>query len=244
MGRYGKYNHTYKGLTDKPLAALRENLSELKLIIVDEISLVSADTIYTIHMRLKEVFNTLLMDRFANLNVILVGDLLQIPPVQGTFCFKTPLNLKFEANKDTLDLWNSFEPMILKHNHRQGDEKEWAEVLNEFRIGVISEKGETLLKERQTTQEFLEEDTLHIFYLNRDVKDLNEKMLNSIQSKLYTIEAVQRYPQGCKPKTDRDKGTIEQTHFLEKLKVKVGARVTIIHNVNTIDDLCNGTYCN
>ena len=104
LGRYGKYNHTYKGLTDKPLAALRENLSELKLIIVDEISLVSADTIYTIHMRLKEVFNTLLMDRFANLNVILVGDLLQIPPVQGTFCFKTPLNLKFEANKDTLDL--------------------------------------------------------------------------------------------------------------------------------------------
>ena len=80
LGRYGKYNHTYKGLTDKPLAVLRENLSELKLIIVDEISLVSADTIYTIHMRLKEVFNTPLMDRFANLNVILVGDLLQIPP--------------------------------------------------------------------------------------------------------------------------------------------------------------------
>jgi hypothetical protein len=121
---------------------------------VDEISLVSADTIYTIHMRLKEIFMTLLTDRFANINIILVGDLLQIRPVQGTFCFKTPLNLKFQANKDTLDLWNSFEPMILRHNHRQGEEKEWAEALNEFRIGVVSEKGEALLKERQTTQEF------------------------------------------------------------------------------------------
>merc|ERR1712051_1053744 len=236
------HNKTYKGLTDKPLAVLRENLSELKLIIVDEVSLVSADAIYTIHMRLKEVFNTPLMDRFANLNVILVGDLLQIPPVQGTQCFKTPLNLKFEANKDTLDLWNSFEPMILKHNHRQGDEKEWAEVLNEFRIGVISEKGEALLKERQTTQEFLEEDTLHIFYRNRDVKDLNDKMLNSIQSKLYSIIASQVHPKGCKPMTDQEKGTIGKTQFLEKLQIKVGARVTIIHNVNTIDDLCNGTY--
>ena len=242
LGRFGKHNVTYKGLTDKPLAALREHLSELKLIIVDEISLVSADTIYTIHMRLKEVFNTLVTDRFANLNVILVGDLLQLPPVLGTFCFNTPKNLKFQANKDTLDLWNSFEPMILKHNHRQGDEKEWAEALNEFRIGVVSEKGKALLKERQTTQEFLEEDTMHIFYLNRDVKDLNEKMLNSIQSKLYTIEAVQVYPQGCKPKTDPKKGTIGTTQFLEKLQIKVGARVTMIHNVNTIDDLCNGTY--
>ena len=193
-------------------------------------------------MRLKEVFNTLLTDRFANLNVILVGDLLQLKPVQGVFCFKTPLNLKFEANKDTLDLWNSFEPMILKHNHRQGDEKEWAEALNEFRIGVVSEKGEAMLKERQTTQEFLQEDTMHIFYRNRDVKDLNDKMLNSIQSKLYTIEALQQYPQGCKPITHPDKGTIGGTQFLEKLQIKVGARVTMIHNVNTIDDLCNGAY--
>ena len=242
LGRFGKYNKTYKGLTDKPLAALRENLSELKLIIVDEISLVSADTIYTIHMRLKEVFNTLLTNRFANLNVILVGDLLQLRPVQGAFCFETPLNLKFKANKDTLDLWNSFEPMILKHNHRQGDEKEWAEALNEFRIGVVSEKGEALLKERQTTQEFLQEDAMHIFYRNRDVKDLNDKMLNSIQSKLYTIIAGQRYPEGCKPTTNPERGEIGATRFLEKLQIKVGARVTIIHNVNTIDDLCNGTY--
>ena len=81
-------------MADKPLAELRENLAHLKLFIIDEISLVSADMLYTIHMRLTEIFNTPKTSPFANLNVVLVGDLLQIVPVQGTLVFKSPLNLK------------------------------------------------------------------------------------------------------------------------------------------------------
>ena len=182
MGKFGKVNK-YTGLTEKPLAELRANLADLKLIIIDEISLVSADMLYTIHMRLKEVFNTPLLDLFANLDVVLVGDLLQIPPVQGTLVFKTPLTIKFQANKENLELWKSFQPMILKHNHRQGDEKEWADALNEFRVGIVSEKGETLLKERQTSDEFLVEDAMHIFYRNKHVKNHNDKMLSTASSK-------------------------------------------------------------
>ena len=88
----------YHSLSDKSLAELRENLTCLKLIIIDEISLVSADILYIIHMKLREVFNTPKEALFANLNVILVSDLLQICPMQGTLVFKTPLNLKYKAN--------------------------------------------------------------------------------------------------------------------------------------------------
>ena len=110
--KLGKFGTEYRSLADKSLAELRENLSHLKLLIIDEISLVSADILYTIHMRLTEVFNAPKTSLFANLNVILVGDLLQLVPVQGTLVFKTPLNLKFQANKENLELWKSFKPMI------------------------------------------------------------------------------------------------------------------------------------
>ena len=222
------------------MAELRANLADLKLIIIDEISLVSADMLYTIHMRLKEVFNTPLLDLFANLDVVLVGDLLQIPPVQGTLVFKTPLTIKFQANKENLELWKSFQPMILKHNHRQGDEKEWADALNEFRVGIVSEKGETLLKERQTSDEFLVEDAMHIFYRNKNVKNHNEKMLKTIDSPLVSIRASVALPKGCYTSTDKDKGTIGSSQFQEVLNIKLGARVGMIYNVNTIDDLVNG----
>ena len=40
----------------KKLAELRENLSELKLIIIDEMSLISSDMFYKLDMKLKEIF--------------------------------------------------------------------------------------------------------------------------------------------------------------------------------------------
>ena len=70
----------------------------------------------------------------------------------------------------------------MQHNHRQGDEKEWADALNEFRVGVVSEKGDAMLRERQTTEQFLVEDAMHIFYRNRNVKGHNDRMLNSLPS--------------------------------------------------------------
>ena len=39
-------------MTDDKKAELRENLSELKLVITDEMSLVGADMLYKIHLRL------------------------------------------------------------------------------------------------------------------------------------------------------------------------------------------------
>lgn len=238
----GKFGTEYRNLSDKSLAELRENLAHLKLIIVDEISLVSADILYTIHMRLTEVFNTPKTALFANLNVILVGDLLQICPVQGTLVFKTPLNLKYKANKDILDLWNNFQPMILQHNHRQGDEKIWADVLNQFREGIVSEEGEALLRERHTSEALLEENTMHIYYMNKDVKNLNDKMLNSVPSQLESHEATNILPPGYKVYVDPNKGTIGNTQFLQVLNIKVGARVTLTYNVNVVDDLVNGSY--
>ena len=72
------------GAGDKTLAELRENLSELKIIIIDEMSLVHADLFYKIDARLKEIFKKQNPPvPFGGISVILVGDLLQIPPVKG-----------------------------------------------------------------------------------------------------------------------------------------------------------------
>ena len=38
----------------------------------------------------------------------------------------------------------------------------------------------------------------------------------------------------------KSSGTIEETAFLQTLRLKVGARVMVIHNINTNDGLTNG----
>ena len=80
--------------SDKKLAELRENLSELQLIIIDEMSLVSSDMLYKIDAKMKEIFHMRKNIPFAGIGIILVGDLLQIPPVKAGYIFGKPSNDK------------------------------------------------------------------------------------------------------------------------------------------------------
>ena len=71
-----KFGNEHVPLNDKKLAEFRNNLSDLKLIIIDEMSLLNADMLYRIHLRLCEIFQS--KEMFANISIIAVGDLLQV----------------------------------------------------------------------------------------------------------------------------------------------------------------------
>ena len=229
-------------LSDKKRAELRENLSELKLVIIDEISMVGADMLYRIHLRLCTIFNTDEFLPFANVNIMLVGDLLQLPPVLGLHVFREPKNEALKAAYNGLEkpLWEECQPMILKHNHRQGESREWAETLNRIREGILTEKDEATLRERITDEKFLVEDALHTFYKNKNVTNHNKEMLDKLLKKLLSAKAGHALPKGQKPYINQGKGTIGNTDFMETFEFKIGARCMMIYNVDLMDDLFNG----
>ena len=71
------------GLKDKSKAALRNRLSEVKVLIIDELSMVSSDLWTDIDTRLREIFMMIPEKGVAGLSVMTVADLLQLPPVRG-----------------------------------------------------------------------------------------------------------------------------------------------------------------
>ena len=226
-------------MSDQKLAQFRENLSELKLIIIDEMSLLNADMLYKIHLRLTEIFIDKRKELFGGIGLVLVGDLLQLPPVKGKYIFERPMNEHFSAYYDANPLWTSFEPFLLKHNHRQGALKDWADSLNRIREGAHTEEDEMVLQKRLTQEPFLNENAMHVFYTNKEVHDHNIAMLNKITSAQITFDAIHVTPKGYSPKVTSH-GTVQSTQFQDKLQIKIGARCMLIFNINTIDELVNG----
>ena len=113
---------------------------------------------------------------------MLVGDLLQLPPIRQSQVFQSPEDEHCQGLEKTKPLWNELKPMILKHNHRQGKDKAWAESLNRFRKGIVCEEDVEVLKSRLIKDSLLEETSTHIFYENRHVVAHNGKMLNKLKN--------------------------------------------------------------
>ena len=97
---------------------LRKNLQHLKLIIIDEVSMVSADMLHCLNQRLCSIFQNL--HPFGGISIILVGDLMQLRPVKGRYIFENPNDSSYLNGIGSQLLWNMFDVFILVQNHRQG----------------------------------------------------------------------------------------------------------------------------
>ena len=68
-------------LNDANKAELRSKYSEVELVIIDEISMVSGKLFYQIHKLLNEIFSPGQDISFGGKSVVVCGDLHQLPPV-------------------------------------------------------------------------------------------------------------------------------------------------------------------
>ena len=85
---------------------MRNKLPELRLIIIDEISMVSSVLFFQVHQQLTEIFRYSGKELFAELPVIVCGDFCQLSPVKVSPVYSSAISIKgFLA----LDLWKKFQ---------------------------------------------------------------------------------------------------------------------------------------
>ena len=75
-----KFGEEWLPLEPETMSTLRRQFERMHMVIIDEMSLVAADMFYNIHKRLVEILYV--KEMFADRAVMLVGDLMQIPPVR------------------------------------------------------------------------------------------------------------------------------------------------------------------
>ena len=116
-------------------------------------------------------------------------------------------------------------------------------MLNRIRVGQQTEEDFAKLEERVRPENH--PDLLGAMYIsckNKNVEILNTKRLNEIQEELVSFEAINIHStiRNFKPPIG-NKGNVKDTPFLQTLKLKMGARVMLTYNIDTLDCLTNGT---
>ena len=148
-GRAGKY---YK-LPPDSLHQLRNRLRDLRLLIVDEVSMVSNVVLMHVHLRLHEILGLdgRSEELFGGLTVVFFGDLLQLNPVKGGPVFQ-PVSADLVRNITGgiagSNLWADVEYDELTINVRQQGDNTFADLLARVRTGSATAKDHTILKDR------------------------------------------------------------------------------------------------
>ena len=189
----------------------REQLKNLKILIIDEFSMLKADILYRIHLRLREV--TQINEDFGGVTIFLFGD-----PLRGSYVFDEPncLDYKLAYGDGSDSLWRRFDVIKLEENHRQGQDKVYADMLNRIRLNKQTEEDRKKLKTRERSKDHPDlKNALFISAKVKPVKTFNDKALNEVTGKLYVSKAthIQAMVKSYKPRVDQTTGRIGDTQY-------------------------------
>ena len=139
---------------------MRLSLAELKLIIIDEISMVSNMGLLNIHQRLKEIFATPNSELFAGISVLVVGVFFQLPPIRNSTAFTDYKNGVFNLYHS----WHTFKMAKLTQIMRQKDDLAFTQLLNIVRTASHTDDDTRCLQSKTITPggENYPSDALHI----------------------------------------------------------------------------------
>ena len=236
----------YKPLDSGRLNTLRCKLGALKLILLDEISMVG-NSMFTVQLnnRLKDLKGS--KEDFGGVSIITLGDLFQLKPVMDGYIF-TDVQCLSSYNILAPNLWKRYFRMFeLDEIMRQRDSKEFAEILNRLREGKYTSSDLNKLKERCVEESSCPREAPRLFIQNALVDDYNEKVYESFSDGKYVIKAQDSVIGACS--TELKEKIMRQIPYVSlrnskqlahKLKLAVGQRTEMAVNVRTDDGLTNG----
>lgn len=179
------------------------------LLIIDEISMASDEVLRQLRKRFEYA------GHFPKL--LMVGDFLQLPPVEGEKLFESPS-------------WRECTRLVLTHQHRQVDIS-FISALNDLRTGDMSQRVRALIAERSFRS--LPDDCVHLMAYRSSARARNREKLRELPGSAFTsvmeVCPPKRLSKRAKPKKPT-MGQISRARFVDTLVLKVGARVVLLTN--------------
>jgi hypothetical protein len=213
----------------------REIIENLELLIIDEISMVRADMLDVID-RILKVFRKKPYSPFGGVQVILIGDTFQLPPIAKTNewnilspFYKTPFFFSSKIIEQNIPTNISY--IELKKIYRQ-NEKEFIDLLNRVRVSKLTQEDFKNLNSKYNPDYSSNGNDYIILATHKViVNEINLTKLDELKTKLFTFEATVtgKFPESNKP----------TNHHLQ---LKIGSQLMFIKNdTSELKSFINGT---
>ena len=240
-----------RGISDEKKTILRTQLHRLQQVTIDEISMVGEQTFKDVNNRCCMIkYSDGNKHDFGNINILAVGDLYQLAPVQQKELYFKSYKSAMCASDLAPSLWDNFLFHELTQVMRQRDIA-FADMLNKVRTGKPEENSEVdkMLKACELN---ISEDSenypnhiLHVYAQNAHCTVRNEKMLNKTQGPLYISKADDQLEDIRIDMSEInliDHHATKTGNLAHTLLLKVGARVFVSNNIDVADGLTNGVF--
>ena len=209
------------------LLELKKILKATDLIIIDEISMVSATMMEMIHYRLNSMG--------YQGKLLFVGDFFQLPPVQKFGQANDLFGEKVYAFES--DAWRSFSPVVIELTEmKRTSDAEFTHILHKVRIGQCDQEvGDYMF--RLANNSITDENPTFLFGRNAEVNATNRAKLDAIDAEEHLLFATFEEHQG----RVHEKRLASWKNMLpieEQLTLKVG--VPVLFTINKWGKYANG----
>jgi hypothetical protein len=196
-------------------------LRELEVLVIDEISMVRCDVLDAIDTVLRHTRQRP-MERFGGVQVLFIGDMLQLPPVkkeQEWNLLSAYYNSEYFFDSQVL---REEPPLYIEFNkiYRQQDEK-FIRLLNQVRNNELDDYGKNILESRfqPAFRRGRQDGYIILTTHNNKANEINAKELAGLGAPLFTYEAEVR-----------EEFSDRAYPADELLQLKVGAQVMFLRN--------------
>lgn len=204
---------------------LRKRYNGTDVLVIDEVSMLHGKRLDMINEVCKLLRES--EDPFGGLQVILVGDLFQLPPVNR--------ETEIADFVHTSAAWEELAPKIcyLSEQHRQAGDR-LLDVLEAMRRGEVEDWHTEALMERMSKQPAINSPVTRLYTHNIDVDKINQQHLIALQGE------IRRFEMRTEGNATKVEQLVRSVLAPEILELKTGAEVMFVAN-NFTEGYVNGS---
>jgi ATP-dependent DNA helicase PIF1 len=208
----------------------RNRLKQIRVIIIDEISMVNAELLNFISSVFARLHRSTLP--FGGVHVICFGDLMQLPPVSGQKVFRSLV-------------WRYFNPIFLRRSERQSGDAAFISILDAVRMGDFTPEVLGTLQDRMAEYPRAEVTAASTFLvgLRQAATMLNEEMIVNLcpHSNSFTFVSTDKEEDVIQSGQICERAFKRHTNLPATLLLAVGAKVMFLNNTLLNLGISNGT---